>query len=93
MVLDNGQVHYFENDDHEESGSFTIRSHKIQSIALGFDHSIMVIMRGAIFGFGCNNDHQLGVVDPNALLGDITFMPTEVIAAVTKLKGTTIPRS
>jgi hypothetical protein len=47
----------------------------------------MVTMRGAIFGFGYNNKHQLGVVDPSAQSGDIVSMPTEVFATVTKLKG------
>jgi alpha-tubulin suppressor-like RCC1 family protein len=86
VVLDNGQVHYFgklPSRDHcnkEQSGSFTIRGHKIQSIASGYDHSIMVTMRGAVFGFGCNNNHQLGV-DPSAL-----SEPTEVFATITKFK-------
>jgi hypothetical protein len=47
----------------------------------------MVTMRGAVFGFGSNNNHQLGVVDPSALLGDTILMPTEVFAAITKFKG------
>jgi alpha-tubulin suppressor-like RCC1 family protein len=75
VVLDNGRVYYFGNCelqsrdhyDKEQSGSFTIRGHKIQLIALGDEHYVMVMMRGAVFGFGCNNNHQLGVVDPTAL--------------------------
>jgi hypothetical protein len=47
----------------------------------------MVMMRGAIFGFGCNNYHQLGVVDSSTLLGDIISTPTEVFATVMKFKG------
>jgi alpha-tubulin suppressor-like RCC1 family protein len=74
VVLDNGQVHYFGNRklwskdrcDKEQSGSFTVPGHKIQSIALGYDHGVMVTMRGAVFGFGYNDDDQLGVVDPIA---------------------------
>ena len=95
MVLDNGQVHYFGNDilrsrdhcDKEQSGSFTIKGHKIQSIALGYNHGVMVTMRGAIFGFGLNDNHQLGVVDPSALSGDRVLSPTKVFVPVTKFKG------
>ena len=91
MVLDNGRVHYFGYDakpwnrdrcSKEQSGSFTIKGHKIQSITLGYDHSIMVTMRGAVFGFGDNDNHQLGVVDPSALSGGIISTPTEVFAGV-----------
>ena len=42
----------------------------------------MVTMRGAVFGFGDNNNHQLGVVDPSALSGGIISTPTEVFAGV-----------
>ena len=95
MVLDNGRVHYFENGEvqssnhkyKEQSRSFTIEGHKIQSITLGNDHVVMVTMRGAVFGFGYNNEHQLGVVDPNAQSGDIVTMPTEVFATITKFNG------
>jgi hypothetical protein len=48
----------------------------------------MVTMRGAEFGFGCNDGHELGVVDPSTLLGDTISTPTEVFAIVTKFKGT-----
>jgi hypothetical protein len=44
----------------------------------------MVTMTGAVFGFGCNNDHQLGMVDPSALFGDIILTPTTVFSVVTK---------
>jgi alpha-tubulin suppressor-like RCC1 family protein len=89
VVLDNGRVHNFGNfqewsRDQEQSRSFTIKGHKIQSIASGFDHGVMVTMRGAIFGFGCNNDHQLGVVDPSAQSGDIILTLTEMFTVVTK---------
>jgi hypothetical protein len=47
----------------------------------------MVMMRGDVFGFGRNNYHQLGVVDPSALLGNIVLTPTEVFSIVTKSKG------
>jgi hypothetical protein len=47
----------------------------------------MVMMRGAVFGFGCNKDHQLGVVDPSALLNDTVSTPIEVFVAVTKFNG------
>jgi hypothetical protein len=65
VVLDNGRVHYFRNvesrtrdhSDKEQSGSFTIKGHKIQSITSGYSHDTMVTMRGAVFGFGCNNGH------------------------------------
>jgi hypothetical protein len=75
VVLDNGRIHYFGNGDlwssdysnKEPSGSFTIKDHKIWSIAPGCYHVIMVTMRGAVFGFGCF--HQLDVVDPSALSG------------------------
>jgi alpha-tubulin suppressor-like RCC1 family protein len=95
VVLDNGRVHYSGNGvvwsrDHcnnEQSGSFIIRGHKIQSIASWYDHGVMVTMRGAVFGFGHNNRHQLGVVDPSALLGEIVLTPTEVFVAVTKSNG------
>jgi alpha-tubulin suppressor-like RCC1 family protein len=95
VVLDNGRVHYFGNGelrsrDHcnkKQSGSFTIKGHKIRSIALSNFHGVMVTMRGDVFGFGWNNYHQLGVVDPSALLGDIVSTPTEVFSAVTKSKG------
>jgi alpha-tubulin suppressor-like RCC1 family protein len=95
VALDNRQVHYFGNlklrsrdhCDKEQSGSYTINGHKIQSIASGYFHGVMVTMRGAIFGFGCNDYHQLGVVDPSALSNDIVSMPTEVFVAVTKFKG------
>jgi hypothetical protein len=42
----------------------------------------MVTMRGAVFGFGWNHDHQLGVVDPSALTGDTVSMLTEVFVAI-----------
>ena len=92
MVLNNRQVHYFINGnswsyDKKQSGSFTIRGHKIQSITSGYEHSVMVTMEGAVFGFGHNNDHQLGVVDPSLLSGDTVLMPTEVFAEVTKFKS------
>jgi alpha-tubulin suppressor-like RCC1 family protein len=95
VVLENGRVHYFGNSEiwnlchfnKEQSGSFTIRGHKIHSIALGFDHNIMVTIRGAVFGFGSNVNHQLGVVDPSALLGDRVSTSTEVFFAITKFKG------
>jgi alpha-tubulin suppressor-like RCC1 family protein len=90
VVLNNGQVHYFGNGNHcykERNGSFTIKGHKIQSIALGYFHNIMVTMKGAIFGFGSYHAHQLGVVDPSALSGDTVSTPTEVFATVTKFKG------
>jgi hypothetical protein len=95
VVLNNGQVHYFGNGDpqtkchfnKEQSGSFTIKNHKIQSIPLGKDHGVMVTMRGVVLGLGCNDDHQLGVVDPSALLGDTVSTPTKVFATVTKFKG------
>ena len=90
MVLDNRQVHYFENDElhynKEQSRSYIIGNHKIQFIALGYKHNIMVTMRGAIFGFGWNYDHQLGVVDPNSLLGVTNSMPIEVFTAIMKFK-------
>jgi hypothetical protein len=94
VVLDNGRVHYFGNGelrsryhcDSEQSGSLTIRGHKIQSIALGNNHGVMITMRGVVFGFGHNNDHQLGVVDPSALSGDTVSIPTEVFVAITKFK-------
>jgi hypothetical protein len=73
----------------EQSESFTIKGHKIQSIVSCNYHGVMVTMRGVVFGFGCNDDHQLGVVDPSALLDDTVSMPIEVFAAVTKLKGAT----
>jgi hypothetical protein len=47
----------------------------------------MVTMSGAVFGFRCNNKHQLGVVDPSALLDDIVSVPSEVFVAITKFKG------
>jgi hypothetical protein len=55
----------------------------------------MVMMKGAVFGFGCKYDHQLGVVDLSAVSGDTVLTPTEVFAKVTKFKGTTakIPQS
>jgi alpha-tubulin suppressor-like RCC1 family protein len=96
VVLDNGIVHYFEYGkvwrDHcnkEQSVFLTIRGHKIQSITSGLYHSIMVTMRGAVFGFGCNDHHQLGVVDPSALLDDTVSTPTKVFTGVTKSKGAT----
>jgi alpha-tubulin suppressor-like RCC1 family protein len=90
VALDNGHVHYFGNRklwtrdrcDKEQSGSFTIKDYKIQSITSGYDHGIMVTMRGAVFGFGYNDDCQLGVVDPSALSGDKVSLPTEVFAQV-----------
>jgi alpha-tubulin suppressor-like RCC1 family protein len=90
VALDNRQVHYFGNlklrsrdhCDKEQSGYYTINGHKIQSIASGYFHGVMVTMRGAIFGFGCNDYHQLGVVDPSALSGNIVSTPIEVFAAV-----------
>jgi hypothetical protein len=39
-------------------------------------------MRGTVFEFGWNGDHQLGVVDPSALSGNIVSTPIEVFAAV-----------
>jgi alpha-tubulin suppressor-like RCC1 family protein len=95
VVLDNGQVHSFEkvklvrsrnHYNKENSGSYTVEGHKIQSIALGYDHGVMVTTRGVIFGFGCNDHHQLGVVDPSALSGDIVSTPTKVFSTVTKFK-------
>ena len=97
MVLDNGRVHYFDLKS-EQSGSFTIRGHKIQSIAPGYYHVVMVTMSGAVFGFG--RYPQVDVVDPSALL-DYTHgegygkyfrphnvsRPTEVFAVVMKSKG------
>ena len=90
VVFNNGQVHYFGNGDHcykERNGSFIFKNYKIQSITLGYFHSIMVTMMGAIFGFGNYHAYQLGVVDPSALLGDIVSTPIEVFAIVTKFKG------
>jgi alpha-tubulin suppressor-like RCC1 family protein len=91
VVLNDGRVHYFINHDKwsrgkKQSGSFTIKDHSIQSIASGFKHSVMVTMEGAVFGFGRNNVHQLGMVDPSALSSDTVSMPTEVFAEVTKFK-------
>jgi alpha-tubulin suppressor-like RCC1 family protein len=71
----------------EQSESFIIKGHKIQSVTSSYSHSIMVTMKGAVFGFGWNNDHQLGMVDPSGLSGDTVSTPTEVFAAVTKFKG------
>jgi alpha-tubulin suppressor-like RCC1 family protein len=69
------------------SESFTITGHKIQSIASGLSHNVIVTTRGAIFRFGLNDNQQLGVVDPSALSDDIEVLePTEVFAAVTKFK-------
>ena len=84
MVLDNGRFHYFGHGvlrsrnhcNKEQSGSFTIKGHKIQSITSGYDHGVMVTMRGVVFGFGWNNNHELGVVDPSALSGNIVSTPT-----------------
>jgi alpha-tubulin suppressor-like RCC1 family protein len=95
VVLNNRRVHYFGNGkvlsrhhyNKEQGGSYTIKGHKIQSITSGSNHSVMVTMKGAVFGFGCNNNHQLGMVDPSALLGDIVSTPNEVFATVTKVKG------
>jgi alpha-tubulin suppressor-like RCC1 family protein len=97
VVLDNGHVHYFGNGEllsslrdlceKEQHGSFTIKGYKIQSFALGYYHVVMVKMRGAIFGFGCNNDHQLGVVDPSIIPCGIVSMPTKVFTAITQFKG------
>jgi alpha-tubulin suppressor-like RCC1 family protein len=74
VVFDNGRVHFFgivkDNCYKEQSGSFIIKGHKIQSIASGYYHSVMVTMKGAVFGFGSNSRHQLGVVDPSALSSD-----------------------
>jgi alpha-tubulin suppressor-like RCC1 family protein len=102
VVLDNGIVHHFgyeepqsrdhynhcDHCDHYQvgSGSFVIGGHKIQSIALGYYHSIMVTMRGTVLGFGCNNIHQLGVVDPGVLSGHTVLMPTEVFVTITQFK-------
>jgi alpha-tubulin suppressor-like RCC1 family protein len=96
VVLDNGRGYYFGNgnlwssdySNSEHSGSFEIRGHNIQSIALGYYHVVMVTMKGSVFGFG--RYHQLGVVDPIALSGwkhGKTVMPTEVFAGVIKSKG------
>jgi hypothetical protein len=49
----------------------------------------MVTMKGAIFGFGCNDHYQLGVVDPSVLSEATISTPTEVFTAITKFKGTT----
>jgi alpha-tubulin suppressor-like RCC1 family protein len=96
VVLYNvGRIHHFRNGelwsrdhcDKEQSGSFTIRGHKIHSIASGYYHGIMVMMKGAVLGFGHNDDHQLGVVDPSAQSNDIVSTPTEVFVGVTKFKG------
>jgi alpha-tubulin suppressor-like RCC1 family protein len=95
VVLNNGRIHYLGNCeiwsrdhcDKEGSGSYTIRGHKVISIASGDFHGIMVTMRGAVIGFGSNNDHQLGVGDPSTLSDDIVLTPTEVFAAVTNFKG------
>jgi hypothetical protein len=46
----------------------------------------MVTVSGAIFGFGWNNDHQLGVMDPSTPLGDTISTPIEVFAIVNKFK-------
>jgi alpha-tubulin suppressor-like RCC1 family protein len=94
VVLDNGQVHYFGSSQiwsryhylKEQSGSFIIKGHKIQSIALGIEHGVMVTMRGVVFGLGRNNNHQLGVVDPSALLGHSILTPIKVFPAVTKFR-------
>jgi alpha-tubulin suppressor-like RCC1 family protein len=93
VVLNNGQVHYFNSIIRnsyykKQSESFTIKGHKIQSISSGYFHTIMVTMKGAVFGFGYNSNHQLGVVDPSALSGDTVSTPTEVFAAITKSKRT-----
>jgi alpha-tubulin suppressor-like RCC1 family protein len=85
VVLDDRRVHHLGNG--KLSGSFTIKGHQIQSIALGYDHEVMVTTRGAMFGFGRNDTHQLGVVDPSAPSGDTVSMPTEVFTAVTKSEG------
>jgi hypothetical protein len=50
----------------------------------------MVTMKGAVLGFGWNDKHQLGVVDPSALSGDRVLTPTKVFAAVTNFKGVAI---
>jgi alpha-tubulin suppressor-like RCC1 family protein len=90
VVLDNGIVHYFEyGKTMEQSESLTIKGHKIQSIASSNYHSVMVTMRGAVFGFGLNDHHQLGVVDPSAILDDTVSTPTEVFPGITKFKGAT----
>jgi hypothetical protein len=50
VVLENGQVRELQSIDHydkERSVSFTIRGHKIQSITSGYNHGIMVTMKGA----------------------------------------------
>ena len=76
----------------ERSGFFTVEGHRIQSITLGDKHNIMVIMKGAVFGFGHYDNHQLGVVVPSALSGDTISTPTKVFAAVVKFnKATKLP--
>ena len=92
VVLDNGQVHYFDSiignlNNENQSVSYTMKGHKIQSISSGYDHAIIVTTKGALFGFGYNNNHQLGVVDPSALSGDTILIPTTVFAVITKSKG------
>jgi hypothetical protein len=47
----------------------------------------MVTMKGALFGFGCNDYYQLGFVDPSSLSGNLVLTPTKVFVAVTKSKG------
>lgn len=86
VVLDNGQVHYFGNDkfwNRQECYKVDVeKGHKMQSIASGYNHTVMVTTRGALFGFGRNEGHQLGVVDPSPF-----STPSEVFAAVTRSKG------
>jgi alpha-tubulin suppressor-like RCC1 family protein len=98
VLDDNGQIHYFGNylwtrkhREKEQRGSYTIRGHKIQSIALGYDHSIMVTTRGAIFRFKWIKNYQLGMMDPSTLLGDTISTPIEVLAPVTKFGTTKLP--
>ena len=91
VVLDNGQVHYFETSIYkcykDHNGCFIIKDYKTQSIVSSFCHNVMVTMKGVVFGFGWNDHHQLGEVDPSALLGDRVLTPTEMCAAITKFKG------
>jgi alpha-tubulin suppressor-like RCC1 family protein len=75
--------------DKDHNGSYTINGHKIQSITLGFDHGVMVTMKGVVLGFGYNRNYQLGVVDPSDLSDETVSMPIEGFAKVTKFKGAT----
>lgn len=66
-----------------QSLDMVLRGHKVSNVAAGQYHTLVVTKKGAIFGFGDNEQNQLGIVNAINTSPMPVKTPAEVFTSIT----------